>query len=81
MTFKAKADSTRFIYIQEGIAVGLIGAFAKVIWPGFPVIELYGFMGPIILGAYGLKTWGHSKDVEAEVKDESKEDTEEIPVR
>jgi len=72
MRFRAKADSTRFIYIQEAIAVGLIGAFSKVAFSSFPVIELYGFLGPILLGAYGLKTWGHSKDVEAEVRDVNK---------
>ena len=59
-------ESSRFTIIQEGLLIGIIGAAAKTIWPGFPIIELYGFTGPIVLGAYGMKTWGHAKEGENE---------------
>jgi hypothetical protein len=44
--------------VQEGIIVGLIGAVAKTILTAFPLLELYGFLGPIIGLAFGLKTYG-----------------------
>jgi len=58
MSFTSQLGSTLFVYVQEGIIVGLIGAFAKVFWTGFPVIELYGFIGPLLGLAFGLKTFG-----------------------
>jgi hypothetical protein len=61
--FKSQLDSTRFTYVQEGIIVGLLGAVAKTIFSAFPLLELYGFIGPIIGLAFGLKTYG---DIKAE---------------
>lgn len=58
MKFKSQLDSTRFVYIQEAFAIGVLGSFAKVVFPAFPVIELYGFIGPVVAIAYGLKTFG-----------------------
>jgi hypothetical protein len=64
MKFKSQLDSTRFVYIQEALAIGVLGSFAKVMFPQFPVIELYGFIGPVIMVAFGLKTYGDNKDAE-----------------
>jgi xanthosine utilization system XapX-like protein len=72
MIFESKTDSTRFVFVQEGIAVGIFGAIARVIWPAFPVIELYGFIGPLLLGAYGFKTWEHTSAVASEAVTEDK---------
>lgn len=55
----SKLSSTRFFYIQEALAIGVLGAVAKTLWSSFPIVELYGFTGPIIAIAFGLKTWGH----------------------
>ena len=87
MKFKSQLDSTRFVYVQEGIIVGLIGAFAKVILPTFPLLELYGFLGPIIGLAFGLKTYGDIKIEENNRKLITKkpktdeEDDDELPIR
>ena len=54
--------STRFIIIQEGIACGLIGAILKTIFTQFPIVAFYGFLGPIIIGIYGIKTYQHIKN-------------------
>ena len=62
METKRPFESTRFIYIQEALAIGILGSFAKVLFPGFPVIELYGFIGPIIMIAFGIKTWSDIKE-------------------
>jgi xanthosine utilization system XapX-like protein len=78
MQIKSLFCSSRFIYVQEGIAVGLIGAFAKVLFPSFPIIELYGFLGPIIGLAFGLKTYGHIK---ANENNKPPTDGDDIPVR
>jgi hypothetical protein len=64
MKFKSQLDSTRFVYIQEAFAIGILGSFAKVVFPNFPVIELYGFIGPVVAIAYGLKTFGDAKETE-----------------
>jgi xanthosine utilization system XapX-like protein len=64
MNFKNALESTRFFYIQEGLAIGVVGAFAKVFLPTFPVLELYGFVGPMVAIAFGLKQWGEVKEQE-----------------
>ena len=68
MKFRSQLDSTRFFYIQEGIAIGIFSAIAKTFFPGYPILELFGFIGPILTVAYGLKTWEHTKNGEKEVK-------------
>jgi xanthosine utilization system XapX-like protein len=72
MIFESKIDSTRFVFVQEGIVVGLLGSLARVIWPTFPTIELFGFLGPLLLGAYGFKTWEHASAVASEAVTEDK---------
>ena len=54
-------DSSRFFYVQEGIGVGFLAAIIKTIFLRFPLIELYAFVGPIVMIAFGLKTWGDIK--------------------
>ena len=61
-TVSEMVKSSRFVYIQEGIFIGLLGAVLKVFFPRFPLTELYAFTAPIVLGAFGLKTWGHTKN-------------------
>ncbi|MFA5378623.1 MAG: hypothetical protein WC455_22910 [Dehalococcoidia bacterium] len=68
--FKSQLDSTRFVYIQEALAIGVLGSFAKVLFPNFPVIELYGFIGPVIMVAFGLKTYGDNKESEINLERE-----------
>lgn len=58
MNFSSQLASSRFTYVQEGLIIGLVGAVAKTIFPSFPIIELFGFVGPIIGLAFGLKTYG-----------------------
>ena len=62
MKFRSQLESTRFFYIQEGIAIGVLASIAKTFLPSFPILELFGFTGPMITLAFGLKTWGHSKE-------------------
>jgi len=55
-------ESTRFFYIQEGIGIGLFAAIAKTFFATFPILELFGFVGPILTVAFTLKTWQHTKE-------------------
>jgi hypothetical protein len=75
MKFKSQLDSTRFFYVQEGLAVGVLGAIAKTFLPTFPVLELYSFVAPIVGLAFGLKTWGSLKENGIKPKDN------ELPIR
>ena len=61
MKFRSQLDSTRFFYIQEGIAIGLISAYSKAFIPTFPILELFGFLGPILTIAFTIKTWADVK--------------------
>lgn len=60
--FKGKLSSTRFFIIQEGIVVGCLAAAAKVVFPDFPLATLLTYLAPIIVGAYGFKTFQHVKE-------------------
>jgi hypothetical protein len=83
--FKSQLDSTRFVYVQEGIVVGLLGAVAKTIFVAFPLLELYGFLGPIIGLAFGLKTYGDIQTEKTIAKANRKKaddaEDDDIPVR
>jgi xanthosine utilization system XapX-like protein len=83
--FTEHLGSSRFLYVQEGLLVGLIGAFAKVVWTGFPIIELFGFIGPIIGLAFGLKTYGDIQTEKTIAKANRKKaddaEDDDIPVR
>jgi hypothetical protein len=74
--FGSQLGSTRFLYIQEGLAIGVMGAVAKTIFPTFPVLELYGFVAPLIAIAFGLKTWGNGKETI-----EKEPTSDDIPIR
>jgi xanthosine utilization system XapX-like protein len=73
--FKQQLCSTRFVYVQEGMLIGIGAAFAKVAFPSFPIIELYGFVGPIISLAFGLKSWADIKETEARNGNQPKQDS------
>jgi len=69
MKFRSQLESTRFFYIQEGIAIGVLASVAKTFFPSFPILELFGFTGPMITIAFGLKTWGGIKENGAKSKE------------
>lgn len=71
MKFRSQLDSTRFFYVQEGLAIGVLGAIAKTFLHAFPLLELYGFVAPIITIAFGLKTWGGIKENGTKSKDDT----------
>jgi len=62
MVIRQQLESSRFLVIQEGIALAVGSAIAKTIFPGFPMIELLSFLAPIILGYAGIKTYQHVKE-------------------
>jgi len=53
--------SSRFIIIQEGIFVGLAACILYMLNQNFPIIPFLSFLGPIVLGVYGIKTIQHIK--------------------
>ena len=65
--------STRFVIIQEGIILGIVGAMAYCFFPAFPLIQFYAYLGPIILGSYGIKSIEHIKNGKKETKPEPEE--------
>jgi xanthosine utilization system XapX-like protein len=77
MVFKSQLASTRFVYVQEGLIIGLVGSIAKALWPPFPIIELFGFVGPIIGLAFGLKTYGDIQTEKTIAKSKKKKDEDE----
>jgi hypothetical protein len=65
MKLASQLDSTRFFFVQEGLAIAIAGAAAFTIWSGFPYVAMMGFVSPMILGSYWLKTWGHVTEAES----------------
>jgi len=62
MRFSSQLDSTRFFFIQEGVAIALFSGIFKTFFATYPIMEVFGFIGPMLIFAYGLKTWGHTKE-------------------
>jgi hypothetical protein len=54
-------SSTKFVIIQEGLLLGSVAAILKTIFEKFPLDSFYVFIGPIVLGVYGLRTWSNIK--------------------
>jgi hypothetical protein len=62
MKIKRFLESTRFFIIQESIFFGFVGCilYATVL-PKFPYEAFLIFLGPVAIGAYGIKTFEHVK--------------------
>lgn len=73
--FRQQLCSTRFVYVQEGLLIGVAGAFAKVAFPIFPIVELYGFVLPLLGLAFGLKSWSDIRETEARNGNQPKQDS------
>ena len=57
---------TRFKVVLIGLAFGLIGGIAKVVFPTFPIVETFGFQAAIV-GAYlTVRTFSNVKGMEKE---------------
>jgi hypothetical protein len=91
MSQPRKIDSTRFFYIQEGLVVGVWASIMKVIFPTkFPFLEFcIAFVLPLLGYAFGVKTWGDTKDTQFRMqngngsqttKSTTKKETESISV-
>ena len=65
--------STRFVIIQEGIILGFLVCCIYTYIPSFPIIPFLSFLGPIILGSYGIKSIEHIKNGKKETKPEPEE--------
>ena len=66
MKFRSQLDSTRFFYIQEGLAIGIASAIAKCIFKSFPFMEfLTAFVLPLLALAFGFKSWAEVKATES----------------
>lgn len=66
MKFKSQLDSTKFFYVQEGLAIGIGAAIAKCFFKEFPFMEfLTAFVLPLLALAFGFKSWQDVKTTES----------------
>ena len=61
MKIKTKLTTRQFFIIQEGIVLGVLGSVAKIFLENFPLETLLWYLGPIVLGAYGINAWKQTK--------------------
>jgi len=61
MKVLAQLDSTRFVFIQEALAIGVAASVAKTFLPTFPILELFGLVVPVVTLAYTVKTWENNE--------------------
>lgn len=61
MKRKTKLTARQFFIIQEGIVLGVLGSVAKIFLENFPLETLLWYLGPIVLGAYGINAWKQTK--------------------
>jgi len=64
----AMIKSTRFIIIQEGIFIGFVACLIYAFKQSFPIIPFLSYLGPIVLGAYGIKSYANFKSNGGETK-------------
>ena len=65
VAFGEQVNSTRFLIVQEGILIVVLASVTKMLMPTFPLETLIAFLGPVVLGAYGFKTYENIKGGEA----------------
>ena len=58
---KRHIDRNRFVVLLS-IALAFIASVIKTIWASFPIVEFLTFLGPVALGAYGIKNYRDSKE-------------------
>ena len=60
---RGKIDRNRFIVLLS-IALAFGGALIKTAFASFPYLELVGFLGPVAIGSYGIKSYRDLKENE-----------------
>lgn len=67
-------ERNRFV-VFVAITLAFIASILKTIWAAYPIVEFLGFLAPVTIGTYGIKSYRDVKETSYNVNSNCKDPT------